>query len=195
MRHGTFQPAALHVLSAGLDAAGKPVACIHRCATFHLSMFGPYKADDPELYDGSPWGGPDTPYAFPALRVDYAPLEAPVPTGAWRSVEYPSTVFARESFAVPRQRLERFLDFAQGRVRAFNADRQRRTCPRCGAVHPPSYGFDAKLDSDDERTLAARILEQEHLAYTEAINIVLSGKFTVTGRRLVTNVTSIRSAI
>ncbi|HXO43247.1 MAG TPA: molybdopterin cofactor-binding domain-containing protein [Thermoanaerobaculia bacterium] len=58
----------------------------------------PYKPDDPELYDGSPWGGPDTPYAFPALRVDYAPLEAPVPTGAWRSVEYPSTVFARESF-------------------------------------------------------------------------------------------------
>ena len=47
------------------------------------------------------------------------------------------------------------------------------------------------LDSDDERTLAARILEQEHIAYTEAINIVLGGKFTVTGRRLVTNVTSI----
>jgi phosphoribosylglycinamide formyltransferase 1 len=47
------------------------------------------------------------------------------------------------------------------------------------------------LDSDDERTLAARILEQEHIAYTEAINIVLSGKFTVAGRRLVTNVTSI----
>ena len=50
------------------------------------------------------------------------------------------------------------------------------------------------LDSDDERTLAARILEQEHVAYTEAINIVLDGKFTVTGRRLVTNVTSIGGA-
>jgi phosphoribosylglycinamide formyltransferase 1 len=40
------------------------------------------------------------------------------------------------------------------------------------------------LDSDDERTLAARILEQEHIAYTEAINIVLGGKFEVKGRRL-----------
>ena len=30
------------------------------------------------------------------------------------------------------------------------------------------------LDTDNERTLAARILEQEHIAYTEAINIVLS---------------------
>ena len=35
----------------------------------------------------------------------------------------------------------------------------------------------AVLDSDDEHTLAARILEQEHIAYTEAINIVLGGKF------------------
>ena len=40
------------------------------------------------------------------------------------------------------------------------------------------------LDSDDEHTLAARILEQEHNAYTEAINIVLSGDFKVVGRRL-----------
>jgi phosphoribosylglycinamide formyltransferase 1 len=39
-------------------------------------------------------------------------------------------------------------------------------------------------DSDDEHTLAARILEQEHVAYTEAINIVLGGKFEMAGRRL-----------
>ena len=41
------------------------------------------------------------------------------------------------------------------------------------------------LDSDDEHTLAARILEQEHIAYTEAIRIVLEGKFEIAGRRLV----------
>jgi phosphoribosylglycinamide formyltransferase-1 len=40
------------------------------------------------------------------------------------------------------------------------------------------------LDSDDEHTLALRILAQEHAAYTEAINIVLEGKFEITGRRL-----------
>jgi phosphoribosylglycinamide formyltransferase-1 len=38
--------------------------------------------------------------------------------------------------------------------------------------------------SDDEHTLAARILEQEHIAYSEAINIVLGGKFEIVGRRL-----------
>ena len=41
------------------------------------------------------------------------------------------------------------------------------------------------LDSDDEHTLAARILEQEHIAYPEAINIVLEGKFEIAGRRIV----------
>jgi len=41
------------------------------------------------------------------------------------------------------------------------------------------------LDSDDEHTLAERILEQEHIAYSEAIRIVLEGKFEIAGRRLV----------
>jgi len=41
------------------------------------------------------------------------------------------------------------------------------------------------LDTDNEHTLAARILEQEHIAYSEAIRIVLEGKFEVVGRRLV----------
>jgi phosphoribosylglycinamide formyltransferase-1 len=39
------------------------------------------------------------------------------------------------------------------------------------------------LDTDDEHTLAARILEQEHLAYAEAINTVLGGEFEIAGRR------------
>jgi len=38
------------------------------------------------------------------------------------------------------------------------------------------------LDDDDEHSLALRILEQEHAAYTEAINIVLGGKFEIVGR-------------
>jgi phosphoribosylglycinamide formyltransferase-1 len=41
------------------------------------------------------------------------------------------------------------------------------------------------FDSDDEHTLADRILEQEHIAYTEAINVVLGGKYEVKGRRLI----------
>ncbi len=39
------------------------------------------------------------------------------------------------------------------------------------------------LDRDDEISLSARILEQEHLAYPEAISRVLSQKYAIIGRR------------
>jgi len=40
------------------------------------------------------------------------------------------------------------------------------------------------LETDDEHTLAERILEQEHVAYSEAINIVLNEGYEIAGRRL-----------
>jgi phosphoribosylglycinamide formyltransferase 1 len=41
------------------------------------------------------------------------------------------------------------------------------------------------LDTDDDHALAARILEQEHIAYSEAIRMVLDEKFQIVGRRVV----------
>jgi phosphoribosylglycinamide formyltransferase-1 len=41
------------------------------------------------------------------------------------------------------------------------------------------------LDADDEHSLAARILEQEHVAYSEAIQIVLEQQPRVVGRKLI----------
>jgi phosphoribosylglycinamide formyltransferase-1 len=38
-------------------------------------------------------------------------------------------------------------------------------------------------DDDDEGALRARILEQEHIAYSEAIELVLSKRFTIAGRK------------
>lgn len=40
------------------------------------------------------------------------------------------------------------------------------------------------LDDDSEDTLAARILEQEHSLYTEAVALVVSGKYEIVGRRV-----------
>jgi phosphoribosylglycinamide formyltransferase 1 len=41
------------------------------------------------------------------------------------------------------------------------------------------------LDADDDHALSARILEQEHIAYSEAIRIVLQGKYHIVGRRVI----------
>jgi phosphoribosylglycinamide formyltransferase 1 len=43
------------------------------------------------------------------------------------------------------------------------------------------------LDTDDEKTLAARILEQEHIAYSEAVSLVVAGKFRIIGRKFVSS--------
>jgi phosphoribosylglycinamide formyltransferase-1 len=40
-------------------------------------------------------------------------------------------------------------------------------------------------DTDDAHTLSARILAEEHIAYTEGINRVLSGQYVIEGRRFV----------
>lgn len=41
------------------------------------------------------------------------------------------------------------------------------------------------VDSDTAETLAARILQEEHRIYSEAIDLVLSGRFALSGRRTI----------
>jgi phosphoribosylglycinamide formyltransferase 1 len=41
------------------------------------------------------------------------------------------------------------------------------------------------LDGDDVHTLSARILKQEHTAYSEAIGLLLSGEIEIQGRTVV----------
>jgi len=95
-RHDFFHPATAHVLRGGLDGAGNPVAWSHSVADSYLTMFGPPDLKDPETFET--WGAYDNLYAFPAFRTDYGFVDSPVPSGAWRSVFYPPSVFARESF-------------------------------------------------------------------------------------------------
>jgi isoquinoline 1-oxidoreductase beta subunit len=103
MRCGFFHPCDLEHIAGGLDADGRPAVWLQKSMGSNLSMFGfPSEKDkaNPKLYfnDGSPWGAFDNPYNFPHLKSDFVPVNSPVPTGPWRAVEYPPTVFARESF-------------------------------------------------------------------------------------------------
>lgn len=102
-RHGYFQPASAEQMRAGVDRNGRILAWLHKSVGSDLSMYPlptTEQRKDLDRYakDESPWGAFDTFYNFPALKVDYVPVDSPVPTGPWRAVEYPSRVFARESF-------------------------------------------------------------------------------------------------
>jgi isoquinoline 1-oxidoreductase beta subunit len=103
MRNGFFHPASVEQLSAGFDARKRVIAWQHKSAGSDLSMFGPpteteKKDIDRYAKDSSPWGAYDNPYNFSSMKVDYVPVDSPVPSGPWRAVEYPARVFARESF-------------------------------------------------------------------------------------------------
>jgi phosphoribosylglycinamide formyltransferase-1 len=41
------------------------------------------------------------------------------------------------------------------------------------------------MDNDTAESLAARILKEEHRIYSEAIALVLSGRYRIEGRRVV----------
>jgi len=103
MRCGFYHPSDVEHIVGGLDRDGRPIAWVQRSIGSNLSIFGfPTEKQQKNLRfyfnDGSPWGSFDNPYNFPNLKADFIPLNSPVPTGPWRAVEYPPTVFARESF-------------------------------------------------------------------------------------------------
>jgi isoquinoline 1-oxidoreductase beta subunit len=99
IQHDMYRPYWFDRFSAGLDAAGRPVAWKHRFAGSSIvARFLP-----PAFKDGL---DPDTTegaikfaYDIPNLRVEYVRIEPPgIPTAFWRSVGPSHTVFAVESF-------------------------------------------------------------------------------------------------
>jgi isoquinoline 1-oxidoreductase beta subunit len=111
MRCGYFQPATAEHFRAGLDGQGRLTGLVHRTSASDLTIYDihegrniwhgpPPEPRAPDRYerDQSPWGAYDNPYEIASLKVDCADVTSPVPTGPWRAVEYPSTVFGRESF-------------------------------------------------------------------------------------------------
>jgi isoquinoline 1-oxidoreductase beta subunit len=95
LAHDMFQPGSIHRLRALVAPNGVPSVWRHAASTFHLSMFGAFDSNGGAT---APWGAYDAPYEFAALEARFAQIEAPIRTGAWRSVDYPGGVYARESF-------------------------------------------------------------------------------------------------
>jgi isoquinoline 1-oxidoreductase beta subunit len=98
MRHGFFQPAAAHRMSAALDSTGRIAAWSHREASSPLNFSGPADLHDPDIAANHMWGGVDNPYVYPAMRAAFVAHEAPILLGPWRAVFAPSNVMARECF-------------------------------------------------------------------------------------------------
>ncbi|HEV8196193.1 MAG TPA: xanthine dehydrogenase family protein molybdopterin-binding subunit [Gemmatimonadales bacterium] len=109
IRHDQYRPAARHVLRAGIDASGAPVAWSHRIIspsivakylpgwlpTFATHLAGPLKGGvDASAIEGAV----DLPFTVPNFELSYSQADLGVPVGFWRSVANSHTAFALQCF-------------------------------------------------------------------------------------------------
>jgi isoquinoline 1-oxidoreductase beta subunit len=99
IQHDMYRPYYLDRLSAGLDAAGNPVAWTHRIAgsSVMARYYPPYFKDglDADAVEAAA----EPPYALPNIHVDFVRVEPPgVRTSWWRGVGPTHNVFVVESF-------------------------------------------------------------------------------------------------
>ncbi len=97
---GYYRPMALHVLDAGLDAAGNPVAWRQDivCQSFNINtpFEGAVVKDGVDVIAVE--GAADLAYNIPNLLVNWHQAPDGVPTLWWRSVGHSHTAFVVESF-------------------------------------------------------------------------------------------------
>lgn len=97
MTHDFYRPASVHRLSAGLDAAGKPVAYKFSVASPSVTkrLFGAFVKDgiDPFMLEYAP-----LPYDIPNQGGNTVIHDTGVRVGYWRSVSHAMNAFANESF-------------------------------------------------------------------------------------------------
>lgn len=98
LRNGYYHTASAERIEAGLDAAGRPVAWLHRTvAPTILSLFVPDAKNEAAFELGM--GAIDVPFAIPNLRVENPQAQAHTRIGWFRSVSNIPHAFAIQSFA------------------------------------------------------------------------------------------------
>jgi isoquinoline 1-oxidoreductase beta subunit len=97
--HDLYRPFGMARLTAGLDAAGMPVAWTIRLAgpSFVASLVPGFGNNimDRTFVSGL---AEEMPYAVPNYLVDYAICATPVPLGVWRAINYTQNAFYKECF-------------------------------------------------------------------------------------------------
>ena len=182
MKHGHFQAASAHYLSAGFDASNKPVAWKHtKAGSFHnISPIDPKETRDAGWYRGWSWGCYDVPYAFPAVQTAYVTVDLPVKHGPWRAVFAPSSVFAREGFidevaeSLGEDPLRFRLEMLKGEdvIKAGATTVDRRRLRRVLETVRDKSGWGAKLDKGRGRGVACNAyFGQTYIAYVVDVSV------------------------
>jgi isoquinoline 1-oxidoreductase subunit beta len=188
MKHGHFQGASAHHLSAAFDPQATIVSWKHTEAGSPHNIDKPAKPEvikDAAYYQDISWGVYDIPYVIPAIETAYVSVEIPVRHGPWRSVFAPSSVFARESFidevaaASGADPLAYRLKLLQGpdkvKIGSLNIDR-RRLRKVLEVVREKSHWGEA-MAKGEGNGVACNIYDGEtHVAYVARVSVSEAGE-------------------
>ena len=97
VQHDVYRPAVHHVLRAGFDDAGTPIAWTHRIVAPGIAaQMGILKPGEPDWssFDGAY----NLPYTIPSIEVDLVAHDPGVPLGWWRSVASSHNAYVTECF-------------------------------------------------------------------------------------------------
>lgn len=122
MRHGFPRPAGYHVLRGAIDGDGRPSVWMHHLLNASRGHFMKWQAPPGREMKPGEIGSDDYPAGLiPNLRIQYTPLDSPIPRGQWRAVEDSANVFVIQSFlselahAAGKDELQFNLDLLSGR--------------------------------------------------------------------------------
>jgi isoquinoline 1-oxidoreductase beta subunit len=183
MKHGHFQAASAHRMTAGFDSNGALVSWQHTKAGSPHNLKRkptPEAVRDAGFYQDLSWGVYDVPYAIPAIETKYVTVEVPVKHGPWRAVFAPSSVFARESFVdeVAHERgadpLAFRLELLKGadELKAGSLTIDRRRLRRVLEVVREKSGWGKPIAARHGRGVACNVYDGEtHIAYVADVTV------------------------
>ena len=175
MRSGRYRPMYYHVIRAGLDQDGKPVAWQQRIVGQSL-LAGTPMAPAPGKADRTIHeGASDLPYAIPNFEVDvHAPALA-VPVLWWRSVGHTHTAFSTETFFDELAHAAG-KDTVEFRLGALKDDARRRAVIELAARES---GWGTPLASGRGRGIAVHRSFKTYVAEVAEVTVAADGSFSV----------------
>ena len=190
MRHGHFQAASVHRLSASFDSADALVAWRHTKAgsLYNLGPPDPAAVRDAVYYQALSRGAYDVPYAIPSIETAYVAVDLPVRSGPWRAATAPSSVFAREAFidevahAHGSDPLAYRLELLKGpdTVKAGSFTIDRRRLRRVLELVREKSGWGTAVAARHGRGLACNVYDGDnHIAYVVDVVVDDAGKVRV----------------
>jgi isoquinoline 1-oxidoreductase beta subunit len=180
IQHDMYRPMFVDRLTAGLDAAGRPIAWSNRFAGSSIIARWAPPAFQNGLDPDTTEGAINLVYDLPNLRVEYVRAEPPgVPTAFWRSVGPSHNVFVTESF------MDELAAAANQDPVAYRLSLLDKT-PRAKAVlklAAEKAGWDEKMPERVGRGVSVQNAFGSYLAQVAEVEVSNEGKVRV--RRVV----------